>query len=39
MEMRGRTMEGYVYIDPPVPTTEAIARVRVLVQNIPLDER
>ena len=24
MEMRGRTMEGYVYIDPPVPTNEAL---------------
>jgi hypothetical protein len=24
MEMRGRTMEGYVYIDPPVPTTEVL---------------
>ena len=24
MEMRGRTMEGYVYIDPPVPTNDAL---------------
>ena len=24
MEMRGRTMEGYVYIDPPVPTNNAL---------------
>jgi TfoX/Sxy family transcriptional regulator of competence genes len=24
MEMRGRTMEGYVYIDPPVPTSNAL---------------
>ena len=24
MEMRARTMEGYVYIDPPVPTTGAL---------------
>jgi hypothetical protein len=24
MEMRGRTMEGYVYIDPPVPTGNAL---------------
>ena len=24
MEMGGRTMEGYVYIDPPVPTNEAL---------------
>ena len=24
MEMRGRTMEGYVYIDPPVPTNHAL---------------
>lgn len=24
MEMRGRTMEGYVYIDPPVPTMSAL---------------
>jgi hypothetical protein len=24
MEMRGRTMEGYVYIDPPVPTNGAL---------------
>jgi hypothetical protein len=24
MEMRGRTMEGYVYIDPPVPTANAL---------------
>ena len=24
MEMRGRAMEGYVYIDPPVPTNDAI---------------
>jgi TfoX/Sxy family transcriptional regulator of competence genes len=23
-EMRGRTMEGYVYIDPPVPTDDAL---------------
>ena len=24
MEMRGRTMEGYVYIDPPVPMNGAL---------------
>jgi TfoX/Sxy family transcriptional regulator of competence genes len=24
METRGRTMEGYVYIDPPVPTNDAL---------------
>lgn len=24
MEMRGRTMEGYVYVDPPALTNEAI---------------
>jgi TfoX/Sxy family transcriptional regulator of competence genes len=24
MEMRGRTMEGYVYIDPPMPTNDAL---------------
>ena len=24
MEMRGRTMEGYVYIDPPVPTNNPL---------------
>ena len=24
MEMRGRAMEGYVYIDPPVPTNNAL---------------
>ena len=24
MEMRARTMEGYVYIDPPVPTNDAL---------------
>jgi TfoX/Sxy family transcriptional regulator of competence genes len=24
MEMRGRTMEGYVYIDPPVPTNDVL---------------
>ena len=24
MEMRGRTMEGYVYIDPPGPTADAL---------------
>jgi hypothetical protein len=24
MEMRGRAMEGYVYIDPPVPTNDAL---------------
>ena len=24
MEMRGRTMEGYVYIDPPVPTNDTL---------------
>ena len=24
MEMRGRTMEGYVYVDPPVPTNNAL---------------
>jgi TfoX/Sxy family transcriptional regulator of competence genes len=24
MEMRGRTMEGYVYIDPPVPTDDVL---------------
>jgi TfoX/Sxy family transcriptional regulator of competence genes len=24
MEMRGRTMAGYVYIDPPVPTAGAL---------------
>src|SRR5258708_18969534 len=24
MEMWGRTMEGYVYIDPPVPTNDAL---------------
>jgi len=23
MEIRGRAMEGYVYIDPPVPTNDA----------------
>ena len=24
MEMRGRTMEGYVYIDPAVPTNDVL---------------
>jgi TfoX/Sxy family transcriptional regulator of competence genes len=24
MEMRGRTMEGYVYIDPPMPTNDVL---------------
>ena len=24
MELRGRAMEGYVYIDPPVPTNDAL---------------
>jgi TfoX/Sxy family transcriptional regulator of competence genes len=24
MEMRGRAMEGYVYIDPPVPTNDVL---------------
>ena len=24
MEMRARTMEGYVYIDPPVPPNDAL---------------
>ena len=24
MAMRGRTMEGYVYIDPSVPTNDAV---------------
>ena len=28
MEMRGRTMEGYVYIDPPVPTSNALKLAR-----------
>jgi TfoX/Sxy family transcriptional regulator of competence genes len=24
MEMRGRKMEGYVYVDPPVPTSDSL---------------
>ena len=39
MEMRGRTMEGYVYVDPPALTEDVLAawleEARAFVQTLP----